>query len=59
MDLDECVVKKAAVSQFYIEVYGVNLFIKNLDSGFYKRHYIILFIKRKIKRKKVLKSFTG
>ena len=51
--------KKVAMSQFYIEVYGINLFIKNLDSGFYKRHYIILFIKRKIKRKKVLKSFTG
>ena len=52
MDLDECVVKKAAVSQFYIEVYGVNLFIKNLDSEFYKRRHIILFIKKKKKEKK-------
>ena len=52
LDLDECVVKKAAVSQFYIEVYGVNLFIKNLDSEFYKRRHIILFIKKKKKEKK-------
>ena len=52
LDLDECVMKKVAMSQFYIEVYGINLFIKNLDSEFYKRRHIILFIKKIDKEKK-------